>query len=317
MISYGSMVRGRFDGQAQATSPEEELVGHYWLRLGPREVPLREGETLIGRGDGCQVVVNEAMVSRKHARIVLSGARPYLEDLGSANGTFVNQARVHGFHDLFPGDHIFIGTCDMEVIRVVEVDRPTVPVFEDELDRPTPSSGVSAFDPASAARVTLPKSPIPEFEDSAAAKAELEWFETSTHLADKMFTMGRVDAALRILEGPLKEILDGARLGRLPSAALLDVVGRYAVKLANDTVDGSWVDLAIETHLLSGRPLREETIQKLATLRAKAPIGNDALIEQYYEQLRGVMASFSPADRLLSERVACLLPALGPYSEPV
>jgi hypothetical protein len=305
------MVRGRFDGQAQAADPEEELVSHYWLRVGPRELPLRDGETLIGRGDGCYVVVNEAMVSRRHARIVVAGTRPYIEDLGSANGTFVNQARVHGFHDLFPGDKIFIGTCEIEMIRVVEANRPTMPILEDELDRPTPSSGVSAFDPVSGGRVTEPRgAPLSEGESDAAAKAELEWFESSTHLADKMFTMGRVEAALRILASPLEEVREGARAGRPPGRLLLDAVGRYAVKLANDTLDGAWVDLAIETHLLAVRPLREDTIQKLAALRARAPLGSDDLIARYYERLRGNMASFSPGDRLLSERVACLLPAL-------
>ncbi|HEX4340334.1 MAG TPA: FHA domain-containing protein [Polyangiaceae bacterium] len=307
------MVRGRFDGQAQAADPEDELVSSYWLRVGLRELPLRDGETLIGRGDGCHVVVNEAMVSRRHARIVVASARPYIEDLGSSNGTFVNQAKVHGFHDLFPGDRIFIGTCEIEVIRVVDIDRPTVPVFEDDLDRPTPASGLNAFDPFAAGRVTQPRSPSPgSAETDPDARAELEWFETTTHLADKMFTMGRVDAAVKILSGPLNEILEGARFGRLPGPVLLDVVGRYAVKLANDTSDGVWIDLAIETHLLAVRPLREDTIQKLAALRARVPIGSDVLIAQYYERLRGCMASFSTADRILSERVACLLPAFGP-----
>lgn len=310
MISYPAMVRGRFDGLAQPADSDEDLVGQYSLRVGPREIPLQDGETLIGRGEGCQVVVNEAMVSRKHARIVLSGVRPYIEDLGSANGTFVNQGRVNGFQDLFPGDHIFVGTCEMELIHVVETDRPTIPVIDEEFDRPTPASGVDAFDPQTAGRVTQRQSRASD-QSEADTKAELESFEASMHLADKMFTMGRVDAAVRILETPLEQILEGARLGRVPGPLLLDAVGRYAVKLANDTLDGRWIDLAIETHLLAIRPLREETIQKLAALRAREPIGSDALIAEYYEQLRGSMNTFSAADRILCERVACLLPALG------
>lgn len=304
------MVRGRFDGLAQPADTDDDPLDQFSLRVGPREIPLQAGETLIGRGEGCQVVVNEAMVSRKHARIVLRGSGLYIEDLGSANGTFVNQDRVQGSRDLFAGDRIFIGTCEIEVMRAAEVDRPTVPAFDDDLDRPTPSSGVSAFDPQDAGRVTQRKGKVSE-QSEAESKIELEAFESSTHLADKMFTMGRVDAALRILSGPLEEIRKAARLGRVPGILLLDALGRYAVKLATDTEDGRWIDLAIETHLLAARPLREETIQKLAALRARAPIGSDALIAEYYEQLRGAMSSFSAADRILCERVACLLPALG------
>src|SRR5690348_3857250 len=105
------MARGRSEGLAQPADAEDEPIGQYSLRFGPREVPLDEGETLIGRGEGCLVVVNEAMVSRKHARVVFSGAHLYIEDLGSANGTYVNRDRVQGRQDLFAGDRIFIGTC--------------------------------------------------------------------------------------------------------------------------------------------------------------------------------------------------------------
>jgi pSer/pThr/pTyr-binding forkhead associated (FHA) protein len=304
------MVRGRFEGLAQPADAEEEPRGQYSLRVGPREVPLPEGETLIGRGEGCLVVVNEAMVSRKHARVVLSGMHIFIEDLGSANGTFVNQGRVQGRQDLFDGDRIFIGTCEIEVMRPLDAERPTIPVLEDDLDRPTPSSGVTAYDPQSAGRVTQRKGRAIE-QSEVEARAELEVFESTAHLADKMFTMGRVDAAVRILSPALEEIRDSARLGRIPGPLLLDALGRYAVKLASDTMDGRWVDLAIEAHLLAVRPLREETIQKLAALRAREPIGSDTLIAEYCEQLRGAMSAFSTGERILCERVACLLPALG------
>jgi hypothetical protein len=306
------MSRGRFDGQAQPNDFEAAAVSHYWLRVGTREVPLGDGETLLGRGDGCGVVVNEAMVSRRHARIVVGSGRPYIEDLGSANGTFVNQGRLKERAELFPGDRIFIGTCEIEVILRLEEDRPTVPIAEDELDRATPSSGVGAFDPVSGGRATLPRGHVVGGVVREEEAKTLESFEGLTHLADKMFTMGRVDAALRILGEPLEALREGARLGHIPAAPLLDALGRYAVKLANDTLDGYWVDLAIEAHLLAVRPLREETIQQLAALRGKAPIGSDELIARYYARLRSVMTSFSSSERILSERVACLLPALGP-----
>jgi pSer/pThr/pTyr-binding forkhead associated (FHA) protein len=304
------MVRGRFEGLAQPADTEDEPIGQYSLRFGAREVPLDEGETLIGRGEGCLVVVNEAMVSRKHARVVLSGPHLHIEDLGSANGTYVNRDRVQGRQDLFAGDRIFIGTCEIEVMREAGVGRPTIPAFEDTLDRPTPSSGVTAYDPQSAGRVTQRKGRAAE-PSEAEARAELEVFESTAHLADKMFTMGRAEAAVRILAPSLEEIRDAARLGRIPGPLLLDALGRYAVKLAGDTLDGRWVDLAIETHLLAVRPLREETIQKLAALRARELLGSDTLIAEYYEQLRGSMSTFTTADRILCERVACLLPALG------
>jgi len=309
------MTSGRFPGP-RLERPEPDAEPRYCLRFGGRELPLDRAETLIGRAEGCEVVVNEGLVSRKHARILLERGRAYIEDLGSANGTFVNQARLHGRTLLFPGDHVFVGTCEIEFLHEAAEDRDTAPAFlpdEDE-GRPTPSSGVAAFEtesrqiPSSRRRTSkLSADVLPPPEEPT---TQLEDFEYLGHLADKMFTMGRVDAARNILESHLNEILMGTRAGRRPSVKLLDAASRYAVKLAQETLDGRWVDAAVEMHLIMCRPLREETIQQLASLRTKAAIGNDELLARYHERLRGSLTSMSVAERILVERVACLVPEL-------
>jgi pSer/pThr/pTyr-binding forkhead associated (FHA) protein len=283
-------------------------------------LPLERPETLIGRAEGCHVVVNEGLVSRRHARILIERGRAYIEDLGSANGTFVNQSRLHGRTLLFPGDHVFVGTCEIEILRENDQDRDTAPVLspEDDEGRPTPSSGVAVFHHEVGAPVVghAPSSRRRTSKHSADTlppeepTTQLEDFEYLGHLADKMFTMGRVDAARNILESHLNEILMGTRAGRRPSLKLLDAASRYAVKLAQETLDGRWVDAAVEMHLIMCRPLREETIQQLASLRAKAAIGSDELLARYHERLRGNLASMSVAERILVERVACLVPEL-------
>ncbi len=294
------------------TASQAEEVAHYWLRSGARELLLSGGELIVGRAATCQIVVNEPLVSRRHARIVMDGGCPYIEDLESANGTLVNQSRIHERTPLLPGDLILIGTSEIEVIRHVAKD-PDSGIQARQDDRPTPSGGVGAFQPLSGFTSPISKEWAPAGLDAVRPEettTKVDSLEYLCRLADKMFTMGRADAALKILSGELREILDNARKGRMLGDALLDLAGRYAVKLASETLDGAWVDLAIETHLLAVRPLREGTIQQLASLRAKAPLGSDALIARYYDRLRGSMALFSPADRMLCERVACLLPAL-------
>ena len=122
--------------------PQGDSEGRYGLRLSDREVPIETGETTIGRSEDCHIVVGEGLVSRLHARVVLERDRPYIEDLASANGTFVNQVRLHGRAQLFEGVHIFFGTCEMEVFRVVDEDRPTIPVLEPPpTRRSTPGPG--------------------------------------------------------------------------------------------------------------------------------------------------------------------------------
>lgn len=59
-----------------------------------RVMPITTGEVTIGRGSDCEVSVPHGVVSRKHARLVLRRDKLVVEDLGSANGTFVNGERV-------------------------------------------------------------------------------------------------------------------------------------------------------------------------------------------------------------------------------
>ncbi|HVS02190.1 MAG TPA: FHA domain-containing protein [Thermoanaerobaculia bacterium] len=59
-----------------------------------RSFPLRQGENLLGRGEDADVRVGLAGVSRLHARITVSGDRATIEDLGSKNGTFVDEAEI-------------------------------------------------------------------------------------------------------------------------------------------------------------------------------------------------------------------------------
>lgn len=81
------------------------------LRWREEDVPLREGENLIGRGLECTVRIDTPKVSRRHARIVVDGSRATLEDLGSKNGTYVGGHRLEGRVLLAAGDVIRVGAA--------------------------------------------------------------------------------------------------------------------------------------------------------------------------------------------------------------
>ena len=66
------------------------------------------GEVMVGRDRTCSIVLSHPAVSRKHARITASGTQLLLEDLKSANGTYVNNARVERAQ-LKPGDVVRFG----------------------------------------------------------------------------------------------------------------------------------------------------------------------------------------------------------------
>jgi DNA-binding winged helix-turn-helix (wHTH) protein len=73
------------------------------------EIPLAEGENLIGRDPESTVRIDIGGVSRRHAKIVVDGADVTLEDLGSKNGTYLRGRRVEKPTRLAHGDEIRIG----------------------------------------------------------------------------------------------------------------------------------------------------------------------------------------------------------------
>lgn len=85
--------------------------------------------TWLGRDPSCEVQVEDARASRKHARIDRQGeGRFVVRDLGSTNGTFVNGARLLGEKRLDDGDVISIGAVRMRF----EADKKAVARAEHE-----------------------------------------------------------------------------------------------------------------------------------------------------------------------------------------
>jgi pSer/pThr/pTyr-binding forkhead associated (FHA) protein len=82
----------------------------------PRSVRL-DGSTTIGRGVECELRLEDTYVSQQHARIFDRGGNWYVEDLGSTNGTFVNEQKLVAPAMLTPGDRIRVGTTVVELRR--------------------------------------------------------------------------------------------------------------------------------------------------------------------------------------------------------
>jgi DNA-binding winged helix-turn-helix (wHTH) protein len=86
---------------------------------------LADGAHLIGRDAGCVVWLDVPGVSRRHARIVVSGRSATIEDLGSTNGTFVDDVPVVGIRKLLDGQRIHFGPLEVR-FRLMSPAVPTV-----------------------------------------------------------------------------------------------------------------------------------------------------------------------------------------------
>lgn len=81
------------------------------------------GDTIrIGRENDCDITVPDVSVSARHCQIFWNGSHHILSDMGSSNGTYVNDVPIQEAHTLQPGDDIQIGLCHFLYKTVVDGD---------------------------------------------------------------------------------------------------------------------------------------------------------------------------------------------------
>ncbi len=93
-------------------------MARYRLRFLLQEFDLPRGATILGRSSDCHVTIEDPLVSRHHARIVLEGDRAVLHDLNSRNGVKLNGVPCKEPTELKDGDRLRIGTQELVFCRV-------------------------------------------------------------------------------------------------------------------------------------------------------------------------------------------------------
>jgi DNA-binding winged helix-turn-helix (wHTH) protein len=109
----------------------------YRLIWGDREIALRPGENVIGRDDAAALWIDDALVSRQHARIVVDETGAVLEDLGSKNGTLLGGKRIRSPARLVDEDLITIGPASM-IFRMFHQTGSTASAKQPEGGGPPP-----------------------------------------------------------------------------------------------------------------------------------------------------------------------------------
>ncbi len=128
------------------------------MRSGPTPgvvFPLEGEQLTIGRDSSNAVAVNDAEVSRKHARLTFQGGKYVIDDLGSTNGTFVNGQRLAGPVVLKAGDVVSLGEQIVLMFDAINADAgatvavsrkavPSAPPVQSYSPPPTPGYAAPA-----------------------------------------------------------------------------------------------------------------------------------------------------------------------------
>ncbi|MGH7329113.1 MAG: FHA domain-containing protein, partial [Polyangiaceae bacterium] len=221
-------------------------MSRFRLRYLHHDLELVEGEFAVGRNASCQLSLDDPLVSRRHALLVVSGNQVTVQDLGSRNGVLVNGERIEGVVTITEGDRILIGAQEMTLVessgehpqpkrsRTLNRTMPKLAVAEPTseenrrmaLQDPSspqnrklitshPSPAFSTAPPDSSGQI-----PDPDSELSMVRRADA--FTLLTGVADKALAMGRAAEAERILASALADVIEASRAGKRITPSLLD-----------------------------------------------------------------------------------------------
>jgi pSer/pThr/pTyr-binding forkhead associated (FHA) protein len=102
-------------GGGKAKPPRSVVVTEDGVGKG-RSYPLN-GQLQIGRAEACQIQLGDTYASQFHAKISQREEAWYVEDLGSTNGTYLNQRRLTSPAEVNAGDRLKIGKTSLEFRR--------------------------------------------------------------------------------------------------------------------------------------------------------------------------------------------------------
>ncbi|MES1186025.1 MAG: FHA domain-containing protein [Myxococcales bacterium] len=302
------------------------------------EVELREGSLLAGRLPECDVMIDDGLVSRMHARISVRDDSVVVEDLHSTNGVYVNGTRITHSALLREGDRLLLGTTEISLFEA----RPDARVapLRARREEVAPSSSL-VVPPAGreAAATTLPADARSSFgklelhlDDLAVgigdegppsarsadlkalrsrssgvpSTARADALEVIGALADRLASGGNLDEARRVLSSHLKRILQGATAGLTVPDEVCLLASRHALSLARWTGQSTWIDYVVELHLAARRAMNPETFNTFESVVLSVGDFDRQLFTYYVDGLRGERALLTVDERLVLDRLIVL-----------
>ncbi|HEY3818682.1 MAG TPA: FHA domain-containing protein [Polyangiaceae bacterium] len=274
------------------------------LRYLHHDLELIEGQFAVGRSAGCQLSLDDPLVSRRHALLVVSREGVTIEDLQSRNGVIVNGQRIPGRTKVQAGDKIIIGSQELTLLEGREsTGRETAShqMGKRTLPKMPAATELMAAERASSVPPSEQMLGDPDAEPSMVRRADA--FNLLGGVAEKALAMGRADEAERLLASPLADVVEASRAGKRLSPWLVDMAARFAAKLATATAKGAWADYVIELYDAQLRPCPAPVVDELYNAFRKVNAIDLVRLRGYVARMREKQGSLGPAERFLLQRL--------------
>ncbi len=268
------------------------------LKLRATELDLPQGELAIGRGTECFLRIDDELVSRRHARLIVGPNNVIFEDLGSRNGSKVNGNAVHGSMELKVGDLVEIGLQTFRLLdggRGVRSPTQTIPPVRECRACKSVMPMSSNICPSCGANQVM------EIEDDTRSVSS---FELLLGVGDKMLALGRTEDAERMLGPRLRDLSARAKKGEAFSSQDLRAAFVRGMRLAASTRRAEWFAWIFELARAAHYPLTEALLDELhAHMLSAKPTAAASALQSYLDQQTGT----DPQTAVLRKRLEALM----------
>jgi hypothetical protein len=219
-------------------------LARYRLRFLLQEFDLPRGITIIGRSLDCHLTIEDPLVSRQHARIMIDDSGATVEDMGSRNGVKVDGVAIKKPMALVDGMRLRIGTqdflfCSVDVASKGHSKTTGVLRLCANCRMPYPREAPSC--PNCEATEQTDEDTLTGVGPSEGAHATRAWSaQLLVEALDRALALGRVQDAERILRRATAQVEEVVESGaQVDAASLASLAARAAATtLASD--DASW-----------------------------------------------------------------------------
>jgi len=280
------MVRGRPPRKEQrpAEGKRAEIVAPVTVVTPVGRFGLGTGSLLFGRLPECDVMLEDGLASRMHARISVQDTHVVIEDLHSTNGVYVNERRVVRGTVLRQGDRILLGATEITLLESRQPPRGERPIVQSR--------------PQTAHVAALSKAEIP-------STARADALDLIGGVAERLAAAGNLEEAELVLSGHLRAILTGANSGLPVPSGLAASASRYALELARWKQQQFWVDYVVELHLASRLVMSATTLSTFEAVSSTLECDR-VMLGYYVDDLRRLAEKLAPDERPRVERLRLL-----------